>query len=96
MIILVLILVLKRFNKLNNIHLVKYIRIKFENYRKIKLKGQMKKILEEKNNLIEKNCLSVQQLLAEGNFGYVYKGLLNNKNSNTFSYVAVKTLKCGE
>lgn len=55
----------------------------------------MQKILEEKSKLIEKRSLSLNQILAEGNFGCVYKALLNNENENITVEVAVKTIKFG-
>jgi hypothetical protein len=57
---------------------------------KDKLNEQMIKILEEKNLLVERNSLNLQEVLGKGNFGIIYKALLNNEN-----VVAVKTLKFG-
>lgn len=91
-----MILVLSNLYKSKKINLIENIRIQIESYHTEKLKEKMTKILEEKNKLIVKNCLSLKQLLAEGNFGCVYKALLNNEEENTKYEVAVKTLKCGK
>jgi hypothetical protein len=60
---------------------------------KNKLNEQMIKILEEKNLLVDRNSLNLQEVLGNGNFGIVYKALLNNDGNEI--EVAVKTLKVG-
>jgi len=60
---------------------------------KNKLNEQMIKILEEKNLLVDRNSLNLQEVLGNGNFGIVYKALLNNDGNEI--EVAVKTLKFG-
>lgn len=90
-IILIVILVAINYNKF-----IINIRNKHKKYRKRKLKAKMMKILEEKNKLIDENCLILKELLAEGNFGRVYKALLINENDNDNYEVAVKKIKCGK
>ncbi len=60
---------------------------------KDKLIEQIIKKLEEKNLLVDRNSLDLQEVLGNGNFGIVYKALLNNDGNEI--EVAVKTLKNG-
>jgi transcriptional regulator CtsR len=60
---------------------------------KNKLNEQIIKILDEKNLLVDRNSLNLQEVLGSGNFGIVYKALFNNDGNEI--EVAVKTLKVG-
>ncbi len=60
---------------------------------KNKLNEQIIKILDEKNLLVDRNSLDLQEVLGNGNFGIVHKALLNNDGNEI--EVAVKTLKFG-
>ncbi len=46
--------------------------------------------------LIEKNCLILGNVIGQGNFGCVYKGLLKNVLNELKEEVAVKTLDSSE
>ena len=45
--------------------------------------------------LIDRNRLHLESIVGKGNFGNVYKALLNNPNSSYVLEVAVKTFKNG-
>ncbi len=52
--------------------------------------------LRADNILIEKNCLILGDVIGEGNFGCVYKGLLKTFFNELKEEVAVKTLDSSE
>jgi hypothetical protein len=88
--ILIIAIKYKRIIKIRT--LIKDCRGKIEKYRKEKFKDMLK-VTVEKNLLIERNLLNLQEILGSGNFGVVYKALFIKENDEI--EVAVKTVKSG-
>ena len=66
------------------------------NYKREKLEQNFSQTLEEENRLINRNRLQLEEKLGEGNFGIIYKALLNDPNDGNILEVAVKTVKNGK
>ncbi len=62
----------------------------------LRIKENYIHLLRADNILIEKNCLILEAVIGEGNFGCVYKGLLKTFFNEFKEEVAVKTLDSSE
>jgi hypothetical protein len=90
----VLIIIIRYVRKIKIRTLIENVNQKIEKCKIEKIKDEMMKTLIEKNLLIERKFLNLQEILGIGNFDVFYKALLIKENETI--EVAVKTLKSGK